>query len=181
MDEKPVKITLLFICVTLMLGVVSSHSAIAAPSWRIPLEKPFMVRDFVQPASAYAPGHRGIDYQVEPEELVFAPNSGLVSFSGRVVDRTVLSISHGNGLISSMEPVCPAKRLHESVNTGDLVGYVCADQTYPSHCAPKLCLHFSIRNQFGYLSPLFVLGRLAPSRLKPLGGLICNRNEAGQC
>jgi hypothetical protein len=34
-----------------------------------------------------------------------------------------------------------------------------------SHCAPLLCLHFSLRHNGAYLSPLALIGGLKPSRL----------------
>ena len=52
----------------------------------------------------WASGHRGIDLAADAEATIPAPADGVVSFSGVVVDREVLSIDHGGGYISSFDP-----------------------------------------------------------------------------
>ena len=74
-------------------------------TWRWPVDPPRSIaRPFIPPPTPYAAGHRGIDIRA-PAGTLYAPESGVVHFAGVVVDRPVLSIDHGGGVISSYEPV----------------------------------------------------------------------------
>ncbi len=82
-------------------------------------------------------------------------------FAGFVVDRPVLSIRHGDGVISSYEPVVAVVAAGETVSRGQLVGTV-----LPGHCS-ELCLHLGVRVHGQYVSPLNWLGGIPPSVLLP--------------
>ena len=173
---------LLFIASALLLNFLPKPSpASAAELWRAPLKQPVLAREFRQPNSDWSAGHRGVDYLVTKAQPVFAPHDGVISFDGLVVNRSVLSIRHGNGYISSFEPVCSALKPGDSVKTGEPIGISCFTSNYVSHCLPKFCLHFSLRTENGYLSPLLALGELSPSRLKPWDGLTCSLPSSDQC
>ena len=175
-------LTLLLIASALMLAFAEKpNPASALEVWRVPLDKPILVNEFRQPNADWSAGHRGVDYLVNDGESVFASHSGVVSFNGIVVNRSVLSIRHENGLISSIEPVCGLLPAETRVETGALVGQVCNSPFYQSHCGQRLCLHFSLRSPNGYLSPLVKIGGLSPSRLKPWGGLRCSPLSSAQC
>lgn len=175
-------LTLLFIASALLLNFVpASNSASAAENWRVPVDSPLLVNEFRQPSSDWSAGHRGVDYLVQDRQPVFVAHSGEVSFSGRVVNRSVISIRHENGFTTSYEPVCSSLVSGDLVETGQLVGETCSDPMYLSHCGSRLCLHFSMRSPNGYLSPLVTLGGLSPSRLKPWDGLRCNPLSTVQC
>ena len=182
MKPNHLTLTLLLIASALMLTFSAKPApASALESWRIPLDQPILVNEFRQPSADWSAGHRGVDYLVTDGQAVFAPHSGVVSFSGFVVNRSVISIRHENGLISSYEPVCGLIRPKVGVTAGEPIGVVCSPSEYPSHCGPRLCLHFSLRNPNGYLSPLVKIGGLSPSRLKPWDGLRCNPLSNAQC
>lgn len=127
-----------------------------------------LVSSYLAPDTTYGAGHRGADYRVTLGQGVFAPADATVSFVGKVVDRTVLSLSHQGQVVSSYEPVCSSLAIGQEVVAGDLVAEVCeAEQDYVQHCADLLCLHFSTRQNGEYLSPLWFTGELGPSVLLP--------------
>jgi murein DD-endopeptidase MepM/ murein hydrolase activator NlpD len=109
-----------------------------------------------------------VDYEAALGQGVFAPAHATVSFVGLVVDRPVLSLSHNGQVVSSYEPVCSSLTVGEQVAAGQLVAEVCEpEQDYVPHCSDKLCLHFSVRRNGEYLSPLWFTGDLSPSVLLP--------------
>jgi len=175
-------LALLFVASALLLNFVPpSYSASAVETWRIPLKSPTLVNEFRQPNADWSSGHRGVDYLAQDRDAIYAAHSGVVSFAGRVVNRSVVSIRHKNGYLTSYEPVCSDLKPGTSLETGELIGEVCSDPDYPSHCGLRLCLHFSLRSPNGYLSPLVTIGGLSPSRLKPWDGLRCNPLSNDQC
>jgi murein DD-endopeptidase MepM/ murein hydrolase activator NlpD len=182
MKPNHLTLTLLLIASALMLTFSAKpNPASALEVWRVPLDQPILVNEFRQPNADWSAGHRGVDYLVSDGEPVFASHAGVISFSGFVVNRSVLSIRHENGLTSTFEPVCGLVPTQAKVETGDKLGQVCTSPEYQSHCGLRLCLHFSLRNPNGYLSPLVKLGGLSPSRLKPWGGLTCSPLSGAQC
>jgi murein DD-endopeptidase MepM/ murein hydrolase activator NlpD len=175
-------LTLLLIAAGMLVSFLPKSSpASASELWMVPLENPRLVRQFLQPNADWSAGHRGVDYLVTLGEPVLATHSGEVSFAGPVVNRSVVSIKHENGLITSVEPLCPSVEPGDRVVTGDRIGAVCFTDTYASHCGLDTCLHFSMRSANGYLSPLVKLGGLSPSRLKPWDGQICSLPSGDQC
>ena len=182
MKPNNLTLTLLLIASALMLTFSAKpFPASALEVWRVPLNEPILVNEFRQPSADWSAGHRGVDYLVNDGEPVFASHAGVISFSGAVVNRSVLSIRHENGLTSTFEPVCGMVPIETRVETGEQVGQVCNNPGYQSHCELRLCLHFSLRSPNGYLSPLVKLGGLSPSRLKPWGGLTCSPLSNAQC
>lgn len=132
-----------------------------AGAWRWPVGPPrTIVRPYIAPATAYSAGHRGLDILV-PDAQVLAPADGTVHFSGVVVDRPVLSINHGDGIISSYEPVTSSLRKGEPVSRGDPIG-----EAIPGHCS-ALCVHFGVRIDGEYVSPLSMLGEIPYAVLLP--------------
>ncbi|WP_255513525.1 murein hydrolase activator EnvC [Homoserinibacter sp. GY 40078] len=113
-----------------------------------------VVRPFVAPADAYAAGHRGVDLFAAADAEVRAPADGVVRFSGWVVDRPVLTIDHGDGVVSSVEPVESDLAAGDVVSRGQTVGRVTSDA---SHCV-ETCLHLGVRVDGAYVSPLLFLG-----------------------
>lgn len=155
-------LVLLFSCVLVALAAVPASAAGGAlPRWRWPVDAPHpIVRPYLAPASPYAPGHRGIDVAA-PAGTVYAPANGIVHFAGTVVDRPVLSIRHPGGLISSYEPVTTALTAGEAVGRGAVIGTV-----QGGHCA-SACLHFGVRLNGEYISPLSLLGEIPRALLLP--------------
>jgi murein DD-endopeptidase MepM/ murein hydrolase activator NlpD len=127
-----------------------------------------LINEYRQSETEYSAGHRGVDYEVVLGQAVFAPAAGKVHFIGKVVNRQLISLSHEEGLLSAFEPVCSQLELGAEVAKGELIGEVCeADETYQQHCEQLFCLHFSIRKNGKYLSPLWFTGELSESRLLP--------------
>ncbi|MBX3094490.1 MAG: M23 family metallopeptidase [Cryobacterium sp.] len=134
----------------------------ASPQWEWPIGPPFrIVRPFIAPPTPYASGHRGIDIGGRVGIEVRAPASGIVHYAGWVVDRPVLSIRHGDGLISSFEPVASSLVAGEPVARGQAIGTLEA-----GHCAAA-CLHLGVRRHGEYVSPLLYLGGIERSVLLP--------------
>ena len=137
--------------------------------WRVPLAPPVqLIQHFRQPSSDYSAGHRGVDYQVSLAESVFAPADGIVWFVGRVVNRNIVSLKHGSSILTEFEPVCSTLLAGDPVAVGQQIGAVCdAGSSYQQHCDAVRCMHFSLRHEGRYLSPLALIGGLNPSRLLP--------------
>lgn len=128
--------------------------AAAAALWAWPVAAPHPIaRAYIAPATPYAAGHRGIDIRAVDGAEVRAPADGVVHFAGVVVDRPVLSIDHGSGVLSSYEPVETTLHEGETVRRGQLIGVLRA-----GHCASEACLHFGVRIDGDYVSPLLFLG-----------------------
>jgi leucine dehydrogenase len=139
---------------------------LAVAAWRWPTPAPHTVlRPFRAPPTPYGSGHRGIDLPAAAGTTVLAPEDGVVYFAGRVVDRPVLSIEHEGGLLSSFEAVESPLAEGTRVRAGDPVGVVVAS----AHCPEASCLHFGVRRDGRYLSPLLMLGGIPRSVLLPLG------------
>lgn len=164
----------------ILMPSTSARGAIAraaiADTWSWPIAPPWrVVRDYVAPPTPYGIGHRGIDLTAPPATLVLAPAPGIVLFAGIVVDRGVISIDHGNGVISSFEPVTASVFAGDGVRTGDAIGVVSGLHTSESRalvgaetvsgfCA---CLHMGTRLNGEYLSPLAFLSAIDRAVLLP--------------
>jgi murein DD-endopeptidase MepM/ murein hydrolase activator NlpD len=147
------------------LGLESARSdlvAAGAGEWAWPLDEPHeIVRPFIAPATPYGSGHRGIDLAGAAGADVLAPADGIVHFSGFVVDRPVLSIDHGGGLVSSFEPVASDLVAGQVVHRGDRIGAL-----QSGHCRAP-CLHLGVRLHGQYVSPLLYLGGIPYPVLLP--------------
>lgn len=138
------------------------------PDFSPPVVGSLLVNSYRQAEGPYGAGHRGVDYEVKLGQGVFAPADGRVHFVGKVVDRQLISLSHQGEVLSAFEPVCSMLKVGQTIARGDLIGEVCeADDDYKQHCQDVSCLHFSIRKNGDYLSPLWFTGELTPSRLLP--------------
>ena len=154
---------LLLAVATSILGgpVVSAASVAATPLWHWPVSGArVIVRPYLAPATPYGPGHRGVDLAASGA-VVTAPADGIVHFSGIVVDRPVLSIEHAGGFLSSYEPVSSSLTKGDAVARGDPIGTL-----EPGHCTSP-CLHFGVRLDGEYVSPLLLLGGVPRAVLLP--------------
>lgn len=131
--------------------------------WEWPTEGDQRVlRDFRSPSTPWGPGHRGLDLVATGSDIV-APTTGVVSFSGLVATRGVLTLRTPEGILISMEPVTSLVNLGDRVEAGDLIATL-----QPGHCA-QLCLHLGLREGGEYRSARRELGILQRSVLLPLG------------
>jgi murein DD-endopeptidase MepM/ murein hydrolase activator NlpD len=135
--------------------------------------RPRVLRGWEPPATAYGPGHRGVDLAAPVGAPVRAVAPGRVAFAGRVAGRGVVSVAlTGMGdppLRTTYEPVTAAVEEGEEVEPGEVIGTV---EASGSHCTAP-CVHWGLRRGEGYLNPLSLLPpwllHRGPSRLLPLG------------
>ncbi|GAB3563285.1 M23 family metallopeptidase [Arthrobacter alkaliphilus] len=134
------------------------------PDWAWPLSPtPAVLRGFDPPAKPWLSGHRGVDLRAAADGVaVAAPAGGTVSFVGVVVDRPVITIDHGGGLLSSFEPVDSELSKGAPVSKGQDIGAVRA-----GHCPGPPCLHWGVRRGEDYVNPLAFVTDLRPSVLLP--------------
>ena len=121
-----------------------------------------MSAPFVAPPHAYGPGHRGIDLRPTADESVRAPAAGVVAFAGPVAGRGVLTIDHGNGWVSTLEPIDASVGVGASIGAGAPVGTL----TRGGHAANG-DLHFGVRLHGEYVNPLLLLGGVPRAVLLP--------------
>ncbi|WP_082104884.1 M23 family metallopeptidase [Demequina maris] len=167
MTRYPRALAALAAACVLMGAAAASAAGLAPPP--APLSAPVAplraLALFVAPAAPWAAGHRGIDLAAMPGQTVLSPAAGVVSYSGRVVDRGVVALDHGDGLVSSLEPVAHAPPAGTRVARGEPVGEVGSE---PGHCAPATCVHWGVRVDGVYVDPLDVLEGFGPVVLLPL-------------
>lgn len=157
------------LALAMALSWQQASGAKAESSWQAPLDAPLsLINPYRQPNSDFSAGHRGVDYAVRLGQPIYAPTDAKIHFSGFVVNRWLLSLKTESGDLLEFEPACSALSVGTSVSVGEQIATACtAGQTYRGHCEQIRCLHFSLRTERGYLSPLVRYGALAPSVLLP--------------
>lgn len=130
--------------------------------WRWPVDRVEIVEPFVAPAHRYGPGHRGVDLAASVGAAVFAPAAGVVAFAGQVAGRGVVTIDHGDGLVTTLEPVTPGVAIGQPVRAGAQVGVVSTG----GHSAIGT-VHFGVRENGEYINPLLLLGGVRRAVLLP--------------
>jgi murein DD-endopeptidase MepM/ murein hydrolase activator NlpD len=143
-------------------GAEAGGSVSRAEGWLWPVQPFRLDRPFVAPPHEYGPGHRGIDLTVLGEDTVRAPAEGVVAFSGQVAGRGILTIDHGGGLVSTIEPIDSALAHGTPIAAGAEVGTVSTG----GHTAPG-ALHFGVRLDGSYINPLVLLGGVPRAVLLP--------------
>jgi len=145
----------------LLRGLATAAAVAALWAWPVAAPHP-IAKPYLAPATPYASGHRGLDVSAAAGATIRAPDDGVVHFTGFVVDRPVLSIDHGDGVISSYEPVATELVAGDTVRRGEAIGVLEA-----GHCA-SACLHLGVRVDGEYVSPLLFLGGQPRAVLLPL-------------
>ena len=135
---------------------------LAALGWVWPADAFRLARLYVAPAHEYGPGHRGIDLALLGSPVVLSPAEGIVAFSGGVAGRGILTIDHGGGLVTTLEPVDTTLVPGASVRRGDQV----ATLALGGH-APPGSLHFGVRLDGEYINPMLLLGGVPRAVLLP--------------
>ncbi|MFE2753290.1 M23 family metallopeptidase [Actinosynnema sp. NPDC059335] len=118
-----------------------------------------MTRAFEAPATAYAPGHRGVDLAAPRDAPVLAAADAVVLHAGRVAHRPVVSLRHAGGLRTTYEPVEPTVRRGQFVRRGDRIGTL---REGHEGCPTAACLHWGALRTTPpapgtYLDPLHLL------------------------
>ncbi|WP_309080257.1 M23 family metallopeptidase [Zhihengliuella sp.] len=124
---------------------------------------PVVSAPFDAPETRWGPGHRGADLAAAAGQEVRSPADGRVAFVGVVVDRPVLTIDHGDGVLTSYEPLASDLAVDSRVAAGQVIGTV-ADG---GHCAAS-CLHWGLRIDGVYADPLPTVRDTRPSILLPV-------------
>lgn len=160
----------------LVASVLSGGSAAAEPArppavmesistagaWVWPATPFRLERPYAAPAHRYGSGHRGIDVRPLDTLQVRAPAAGTIAFSGTVADRGVLTIDHGGGLVTTLEPVDSVLGPGAEVDVGEAVGTLALG----GHSASG-ALHFGVRLDGEYINPLLLLGGVPRAVLLP--------------
>ncbi|MEU1287101.1 M23 family metallopeptidase [Kitasatospora sp. NPDC005856] len=124
---------------------------------------------FEPPAKVWAAGHRGVDLAAAPGAEIRTAAPGVVTFSGLVAGRPVVTVSHlGSGsppLRTTYLPVTGTVPIGTPVAAGQPIGLLAPEGR---HCAGRDCLHWGLLRGSRYLDPLALFGagtaRLLPSR-----------------
>ncbi len=138
-------------------GDLGSHS-----DWIWPLDDARLDAPFVAPPHRYGAGHRGIDLRAIGSDAVRAPAAGVVAFAGQVAGRGVVTIDHGDGWVTTLEPVAPDLAPGTAVGRSAIVGTL----SLGGH-APPGTLHFGVRLHGEYVNPLMLLGGVPRAILLP--------------
>lgn len=134
-----------------------------AGAW--PLAPPELARAFDGPESPWDTAHRGVDLSGSPGQPVRAALDGRVTFAGVVAGRGVVVVSHGR-FRTTYEPVVADVSVGDQVERGDRIGVL---EIAGTHCPPRACLHWGLREGDRYLDPLSLIG-VRKVRLLPLAG-----------
>lgn len=142
-------------------NTTASALAAADSRWSPPLATPMrLLAPFNPPAHNWLSGHRGVDLGSSLDSPVRAAGSGTVHFVGKIVDRPVISINHGE-LRTTYEPVKSDLVKGQWVASGQVIGTIAAG----GHCDSR-CLHWGLLRGEVYLNPLALL-KTDPPVLKP--------------
>ena len=137
-------------------------------AWTWPVDGPREVTEpFLAPAHEYGPGHRGVDITAAAGTTVRAPAPGVVAFRGVVVDRPLITIDHGGGLVSTFEPVESELTAGTVLEAGTTIGTVATG----GH-ADAGTMHIGVRLNGDYINPMLMFGDVPRAILLPCCGAI---------
>lgn len=143
-----------------MTLALPASDPLAALGWVWPVERVQVVRPYEAPTHAYGPGHRGVD--LASGEVVLSPADGHVAFAGSVAGRPVVTIDHGGGLVTTLEPVVSDLAVGAVVARAAPIGRLDGG----GHTAPGV-VHFGVRLNGEYVNPLRLLGGVPRAILLP--------------
>jgi murein DD-endopeptidase MepM/ murein hydrolase activator NlpD len=131
--------------------------------WRLPVPAAVVLAPFVAPAHAYGPGHRGVDVASGTGSAeVFAAAAGTVAFAGPVAERGTVTIDHGDGWVTSVEPIDPTVEVGDAVEAGEMIGSLGSG----GH-AVMGTLHVGVRHHGEYVNPLGLVRKVPAAVLLP--------------
>lgn len=144
-----------------LLVLVALGSPAGAVVLDPPVQGPVLAR--FHASTSYGPGHRGVDLGVPPGTLVRAAASGHVTFAGRVVGATWVTVDHGT-VRTTVGPLASMR-----VQRGDRVvrGAVLGTS---GHAHGRAAVHWSARRGTTYVDPLAtgrVVASLVPGQGRP--------------
>lgn len=136
---------------------------VVGQNWTWPVPGPRAVTaPYRAPAHEYGAGHRGVDLVAVEGTTVSAPAAGIVAFRGTVVDRSLITIEHSDGLVSTLEPVTSQLTPGDPVAAGQPVGIVSAG----GH-TPRGAVHLGVRRDGDYINPMLLFGPVPRAVLLP--------------
>jgi murein DD-endopeptidase MepM/ murein hydrolase activator NlpD len=127
--------------------------------------RPELLRPFDRPLNQWSLGHRGVDLLAVIGQPVLSAGDGIVTFSGVIAGRGVVTIRHSEGLRTTYEPVDERSASGTVVHRGTRIGILSG---VPGHCVPLHCVHWGAISGEDYRDPLSLLGFGRPILL-PLG------------
>jgi murein DD-endopeptidase MepM/ murein hydrolase activator NlpD len=134
------------------VGTTTASGRVEA-RWVWPTGSRVVERAWEAPSSDYTAGHRGLDVPAALGSTASAVDDGTVAFAGAVGGRTVVTIDHGDGLVSTLDSVTPLVAAGDEVVQGAPVGRVSV-----GHCpASAPCLHLGARVDGRYVDPMAYL------------------------
>ncbi|MGM7696671.1 M23 family metallopeptidase [Microbacterium sp. A84] len=155
--------TVLLMAALLVMLPAAARSPSPESPWQWPVDGVRqVVTPFRAPAHDYGPGHRGIDLSAPTGTVVYAPAAGTVAFRGTVVDRPLLTIDHGNGLVTTFEPMDSTLVPGAVISTGDEIGTVASGGHSPADQ-----LHLGVRLDGVYINPMLMFGDVPRAILLP--------------
>lgn len=161
--------TIVFFALLILLPGASLAPPTPEPPWLWPVDGAREVtKPFRAPAHDYGPGHRGIDLAAPVGSVVRSPADGVVAFRGVVVDRPLLTIDHGDGLVTTFEPLVSTLAPGTPVSAGDEIGTVALGGHTPAGQ-----LHLGVRYNDVYINPMLMFGDVPRAILLPC----CATNE----
>ncbi|GAA1364525.1 hypothetical protein GCM10009596_27190 [Arthrobacter rhombi] len=175
---------LLLTCALLAVGPASAvaprppagEAPAPAGAWAWPAGGPDqLLAVFDRPDSRWSAGHRGVDLTTARGAPVRSPAAGVVAFVGVVVDRPVVTVDHGNGLVSSFEPALADVAVGEVVSRDQRIASV----DVGGHCS-DVCLHWGVRLNGEYIDPLSLVMDRRPSVLLPIPEATGRRSPDGR-
>ena len=143
-------------------AAASEGDGLSARGWVWPVRPFRLARAYVAPAHEYGPGHRGIDLEPLGGAEVRAPAAGVVAFAGSVAGRGILTIDHGDGLVTTLEPVQTSVVPGAPVTANEVVATVSGG----GHAAAGT-LHFGVRLRGEYINPMLLFGAVPRAILLP--------------
>ena len=140
-------------CVAFAVGLLPEARAAAQIGEWTPPVGGSVVRPFVEPLAAYAPGHRGIDFAARPGADVHAANDGVVTFAGIVAGALHVVVSHDGGIRTSYSFLLSIDvRVGDHVQRGQVVGRAGGDGA--GHGSGLV--HFGVRVGARYVDPMLL-------------------------
>lgn len=131
-------------------------------SHRLPTAKDAQViRDADIPDAVWEPGHRGVDLEASPGQVIVASRGGTVAFAGVVAGTPVISISHADGIRTTYEPVMARVRAGQKVRRGEVIGALADVANLPEHARKSPGLSWGARFEGKgrvYIDPMTLLG-----------------------
>ena len=133
---------LLAVAMAIAGAVVASSAATAGTGFGGPIPPPHhVVRAFEAPPHPWSAGHRGVDLAAPAGTVVVAAGPGIVTFSGVVAGRGVITVRRPSGWRTTYEPVEHRIPPGSAVIAGTPLGRLSGQG---SHCAPLTCLHWGL-------------------------------------